>query len=85
MLKNVKENMINQAVSEAKTKAENEMKTALDSIEQEKEKAVRKLNLLWLIYQFKLHLNLISKNLIVITGGLLIKQLMKLVKHNESE
>ena len=58
-----KENMINQAVSEAKTKAENEMKTALDSIEAEKEKAVKEIKSFVVDLSIQAASKLISKNL----------------------
>ena len=61
--KNAKENMINQAVSEAKTKAENEMKTALDSIEAEKEKAVKEIKSFVVDLSIQAASKLISKNL----------------------
>tara|TARA_B100002052_G_scaffold298982_1_gene334554 strand:- start:1148 stop:1633 length:486 start_codon:yes stop_codon:yes gene_type:complete len=58
-----KENMINQAVSEAKTKAENEMKSALDSIEAEKEKAVKEIKSFVVDLSIQAASKLISKNL----------------------
>lgn len=58
-----KENMINQAVSEAKTKAENEMKSALHSIEAEKEKAVKEIKSFVVDLSIQAASKLISKNL----------------------